>query len=133
MYGVFSCGVIDQTLMGALVVWVWPRLHGAARASWHIARLAWQEAASALAVPVQGVMPARLADTWGARWPAAAWSALFECRPVQPGETVLLLRTGGISIFSLQLAKLAGARVIVTSLNTGAAGGLAELPQGAGR
>lgn len=44
-----------------------------------------------------------------------AWSALFERRPVQPGETVLLLGTGGVSIFALQLAKAAGARVIITS------------------
>ncbi len=44
-----------------------------------------------------------------------AFSALFERRPLQPGETVLLLGTGGVSIFALQLAKLAGARVIITS------------------
>ncbi|RYF28441.1 MAG: NAD(P)-dependent alcohol dehydrogenase [Comamonadaceae bacterium] len=44
-----------------------------------------------------------------------AWAALFERRPVQPGETVLLLGTGGVSIFALQLAKKAGARVIITS------------------
>jgi NADPH:quinone reductase-like Zn-dependent oxidoreductase len=44
-----------------------------------------------------------------------AFSALFERRPVQPGETVLLLGTGGVSIFALQLAKKAGARVIITS------------------
>ena len=41
--------------------------------------------------------------------------ALFERRPVQPGETVLLLGTGGVSIFGLLLAKRAGARVIITS------------------
>ena len=44
-----------------------------------------------------------------------AWAALFERRPVEPGETVLLLGTGGVSIFGLQLAKAAGARVIITS------------------
>lgn len=44
-----------------------------------------------------------------------AWSALFEHRPVQPAETVLLLGTGGVSIFALQLARKAGARVIITS------------------
>lgn len=44
-----------------------------------------------------------------------AWSALFERRPIRPSETVLLLGTGGVSIFALQLAKLAGARVIITS------------------
>ena len=44
-----------------------------------------------------------------------AFAALFERRPVQPGESVLLLGTGGVSIFALQLAKKAGARVIITS------------------
>ncbi len=44
-----------------------------------------------------------------------AWTALFERRPLLPGETVLLLGTGGVSIFALTLAKKAGARVIITS------------------
>jgi NADPH:quinone reductase-like Zn-dependent oxidoreductase len=44
-----------------------------------------------------------------------AWNALFETGPLRPGETVLLLGTGGVSIFALQLAKMAGARVIATS------------------
>ncbi|GMW00887.1 MAG: NADPH:quinone oxidoreductase [Candidatus Hydrogenedentota bacterium] len=44
-----------------------------------------------------------------------AWSALFRHASVQPGETVLLLGTGGVSIFALQFAKLAGANVIITS------------------
>ena len=44
-----------------------------------------------------------------------AWNALFEGGAVRPGATVLLLGTGSVSLFSLQLAKAAGARVIVTS------------------
>tara|TARA_R110002073_G_scaffold21524_3_gene75797 strand:- start:13166 stop:14176 length:1011 start_codon:yes stop_codon:yes gene_type:complete len=44
-----------------------------------------------------------------------AWHALFESGNLQPGQTVLLLGTGGVSIFALQLAKAAGARVIITS------------------
>ena len=45
-----------------------------------------------------------------------AWNALFEgTDPLRPGQTVLLEGTGGVSIFGLQLAKLAGARVIITS------------------
>jgi NADPH:quinone reductase-like Zn-dependent oxidoreductase len=53
-----------------------------------------------------------------ATWPCAgvtAWTALFERRALQPGETVLLLGTGGVSIFALQFAKAAGARVVLTS------------------
>jgi Zn-dependent alcohol dehydrogenase len=51
-----------------------------------------------------------------------ALSALFERHPVQPGETVLLLGTGGVSILGLQLAKAAGSRVIITSSSDGKLG-----------
>ena len=44
-----------------------------------------------------------------------AWIGLFENGRLQPGETVLAMGTGGVSIFALQLAKAAGARVILTS------------------
>ncbi|MBI2963926.1 MAG: NAD(P)-dependent alcohol dehydrogenase [Deltaproteobacteria bacterium] len=44
-----------------------------------------------------------------------AWHALFEVAPLRPGETVLVLGTGGVSIFALQLAAMAGAQAIVTS------------------
>lgn len=44
-----------------------------------------------------------------------AWRALMEDGVLQPGQTVLVQGTGGVSIFALQFAKLAGARVIATS------------------
>ena len=45
-----------------------------------------------------------------------AWHALMAAgKPVGPGDTVLILGTGGVSIFALQFAKAAGARVIATS------------------
>lgn len=45
-----------------------------------------------------------------------AWHALMVAgRPVRPGDTVLVLGTGGVSIFALQFARAAGARVIATS------------------
>ncbi len=43
-----------------------------------------------------------------------AWAALVE-GGLKAGQTVLLQGTGGVSIFALQLAVLAGARVIITS------------------
>jgi NADPH:quinone reductase-like Zn-dependent oxidoreductase len=45
-----------------------------------------------------------------------AWNAV-ECvgKPVKPGDTVLALGTGGVSIFALQFSRAAGARVIITS------------------
>ena len=44
-----------------------------------------------------------------------AWTALFEHGALQPGQDVLVQGSGGVSIFALQFAKLAGARVIATS------------------
>jgi NADPH:quinone reductase-like Zn-dependent oxidoreductase len=45
-----------------------------------------------------------------------AWNCLmFAGRPVRPGDTVLALGTGGVSIWALQIGVAAGARVIVTS------------------
>ncbi len=44
-----------------------------------------------------------------------AWRALMNDGFLKSGETVLVQGTGGVSIFALQFAKLAGARVIATS------------------
>lgn len=44
-----------------------------------------------------------------------AWRALFVDNAVQPGSTVLVQGSGGVSVFALQFAKAAGARVIATS------------------
>lgn len=44
-----------------------------------------------------------------------AWRALAIDAQPQPGETVLTLGTGGVSVFGLQVAKWFGARVIITS------------------
>jgi NADPH:quinone reductase-like Zn-dependent oxidoreductase len=46
---------------------------------------------------------------------ATAWRALVEQGDTRPGQTVLVQGTGGVAIFALQFARLAGARVIVTS------------------
>jgi NADPH:quinone reductase-like Zn-dependent oxidoreductase len=44
-----------------------------------------------------------------------AWNALTVSGRLRPGDTVLVLGTGGVSIFGLQFARMSGARVIVTS------------------
>jgi NADPH:quinone reductase-like Zn-dependent oxidoreductase len=44
-----------------------------------------------------------------------AWNALTVGDSLEPGETVLLLGTGGVSMFSLQFALTMGANVIMTS------------------
>lgn len=63
-------------------------------------------------------IPPHLSFVEAAALPCAgltAWRALFEEAQLHPGETVLVQGTGGVSIFALQFAKLAGATVIVTS------------------
>jgi NADPH:quinone reductase-like Zn-dependent oxidoreductase len=63
-------------------------------------------------------IPSNLTFEQAATLPCAAltaWRALFEEAQVRPGDTVLVQGTGGVSIFALQFAKLAGAAVIVTS------------------
>jgi NADPH:quinone reductase-like Zn-dependent oxidoreductase len=63
-------------------------------------------------------VPEHLSFEQAATLPCAgvtAFNALFETASLRPGDTVLVQGTGGVSIFALQLAKAAGARVIVTS------------------
>jgi NADPH:quinone reductase-like Zn-dependent oxidoreductase len=87
---------------------------------------------SALGIPVPGAgrelavfhqdglskVPAFLTDQQVSTLPCAAltaWRALFEDARLEPGDTVLLQGTGGVSIFGLQFAKAAGYRTIITS------------------
>lgn len=44
-----------------------------------------------------------------------AWNALVTQGRLAAGESVLVLGTGGVSLFALQIARMHGARVIVTS------------------
>ncbi|HXQ26570.1 MAG TPA: NAD(P)-dependent alcohol dehydrogenase [Candidatus Acidoferrales bacterium] len=64
-------------------------------------------------------MPKGLSYEEAATLPCAgptAWNALMRAgTPIKPGDTVLCLGTGGVSMFALQFARAAGARVIVTS------------------
>lgn len=70
--------------------------------------------------PEQGLvaMPEHLAYEEGATLPCAAltaWNALTKFEPLTAGQRVLVLGTGGVSIFGLQFAKAMGAEVILTS------------------
>jgi NADPH:quinone reductase-like Zn-dependent oxidoreductase len=64
-------------------------------------------------------IPAHLSFEEAATLPCAAvtaWAALTGGRfPLQPGDTVLVQGTGGVSVFALQLARAFGARVIATT------------------
>jgi NADPH:quinone reductase-like Zn-dependent oxidoreductase len=73
-----------------------------------------------VAISEEGVVavPEHLSDEQGAALPCAAvtaWHALVPEGHVKSGDSVLVLGTGGVSIFALQFARLHGARVIVTS------------------
>ncbi|KAL1409189.1 hypothetical protein Q8F55_006019 [Vanrija albida] len=73
--------------------------------------LSFEEAAS---VPVAGV---------------TAWNCLFglEGRALRPGEWVLVQGSGGVSVFALQLARAARARVLATTSSEGKAARLKAL------
>ncbi len=70
--------------------------------------------------PEDGVVkyPSHLSFEEASTMPCAgvtAWNALMTTKVTRPGETVLALGTGGVSIWALQLGKAAGARVLITS------------------
>lgn len=76
--------------------------------------------AEQVVLPQEGVVtvPDHLSDEEAATLPCAAvtaWNALFVAGSVQPGQSVLVQGTGGVSLFAWQFATLAGARVILTS------------------
>ena len=63
-------------------------------------------------------VPEELTDLEASTLPCAAltaWSALIEEGKLQPGESVLIQGTGGVSLFALQFAKICGARCILIS------------------
>jgi NADPH:quinone reductase-like Zn-dependent oxidoreductase len=62
--------------------------------------------------------PANLTSVEAATLPVAgvtAWTGLMSYANIQPGQTVLTQGTGGVSLFAMQIALAAGARVIATS------------------
>lgn len=72
-----------------------------------------------VAVPATSLvaLPAHLDFVQGAALPIAAttaWNAVRSAQ-VRPGSVVVLLGTGGVSIFALQFAKASGATVILAS------------------
>ena len=63
-------------------------------------------------------LPDALTYEQGATLPCAAttaWAALSAPTPIRAGHTVLTQGTGGVSLFAVQLAVAAGARVIATT------------------
>ncbi|MEM7171978.1 MAG: NAD(P)-dependent alcohol dehydrogenase [Pseudomonadota bacterium] len=70
--------------------------------------------------PASGVVrvPEHLSDAEVATLPCAgvtAWSALNQPTSLGPGESLLILGSGGVALIALQLAKAVGVRTIVTT------------------
>lgn len=64
------------------------------------------------------ILPDHLSYEEAATLPCAgvtAWYSLHGPAPLVSGDEVLVMGTGGVSIFALQFAKMAGARVIATT------------------
>lgn len=71
-------------------------------------------------LPEDGVVhvPAGLTDEQAATLPCAAvtaWNALMVHGRIRPGMSVLVQGSGGVSMFAMQFARMAGARVIALS------------------
>ncbi|UVC31868.1 NAD(P)-dependent alcohol dehydrogenase [Pantoea sp. SOD02] len=116
--GVSSWQIGDRVVPGMMYRW-----HAGALGPDHHHALRGVTANGGLAeyavVPAESLV--RIPDflTWlqAATLPIAAttaWNAIVRAK-IQPGSTVLLLGTGGVSLFALQYAKAAGARVIILS------------------
>jgi NADPH:quinone reductase-like Zn-dependent oxidoreductase len=91
--GVFRT-VLGQTIDGVLAEYAVLKEHGAVRIPEH---LSFEEAA---ALPCAGL---------------TAWQALVTLGQIKAGDTVVVMGTGGVSIFALQFALMGGARVIATT------------------
>lgn len=127
-----GAGVVEETGPGVSRFAKGDRVAACFMQSWIEGPPTKQKGVSALGGAIDGVLrefavfseeglvpaPAGLSDEELAALPCAAvtaWHALFEHSPGAPGDTVLLLGTGGVSIFALQFAKAAGLRTIITS------------------
>lgn len=91
-----------------------------ANSSWSLGGQVDGVLAEQIVLSEEGVVPipAHLSFEEAATLPCAAmtaWHALFARGKLTAGETVLTLGTGGVSLFAAQFARMAGARVIITS------------------
>lgn len=130
----FSDGVGEVVAVGDGVsrVKVGDRVAGIFMQTWLAGKFSADKAKSALGGAIDGVLaeyvtldedgvvhvPEHLSDEEAASLPCAAvtaWNALITEGNFQPGETVLVQGTGGVSVFALQFAKMMGAQVIATS------------------
>ncbi len=129
----FSDGAGDVAAVGEGVsnVKVGDRVAGIFVQEWLSGKITETKAKSALGGDLDGMLaeyvvlreegivgiPEHLSYEEAATLPCAAvtaWNAVIESG-VKPGDSVLVLGTGGVSLFALQFSLLAGARVLITS------------------
>lgn len=129
-------GVVEAAGPGVSCVQVGQRVAGIFAQGWLDGPITQAKARTALGGDLDGVLAAKvllsaegvvpvpdhLSDEQAACLPCAgvtAWNALAGGGGIKAGDTVLLLGTGGVSLFALQFAKLHGARAIITSGSDG--------------
>jgi NADPH:quinone reductase-like Zn-dependent oxidoreductase len=127
-----GAGEVVEVGEGVSRVAVGDRVAGIFMQGWQAGEMEMHHGLSALGGAVHGVLaeyvvfdeeglvhiPAHLSFEEGATLPCAAvtaWNAFYGLKPLMPGQSVLTLGTGGVSVFALQFAVAAGARVIATS------------------
>jgi NADPH:quinone reductase-like Zn-dependent oxidoreductase len=127
-----GCGVVVGVGEGVTAFKTGDRVAGSFFQEWITGPFQREYSSSALGGAIDGVLteqrvfdqeslvriPEHMNYAEGATLPCAgltAWNALVPTSQVRAGDTVLLLGTGGVSIFGLQFAKMHGARVIITS------------------
>ncbi|MCP3061423.1 NAD(P)-dependent alcohol dehydrogenase [Myxococcus sp. K38C18041901] len=127
-----GAGVVDAVGPGVTRVKVGDRVIGLFAQAWSAGEPTRLVQQSTLGGPLDGALadtmvlredgvvptPDHLSDEEAATLPCAAltaWSALVTHGALKAGDVVLLQGTGGVSLFALQIARLMGARVIITS------------------
>ncbi|MFP2908456.1 zinc-dependent alcohol dehydrogenase family protein [Pyxidicoccus sp. 3LFB2] len=127
-----GAGVVDAVGPGVTRVKPGDRVMGLFSQAWLAGEPSRTAQTSTLGGPLDGALadtlvlhedgvvltPAHLSDEEAATLPCAAltaWSALVTYGALKAGDTVLVQGTGGVSIFGLQIARMLGARVILTS------------------
>jgi NADPH:quinone reductase-like Zn-dependent oxidoreductase len=120
------------------------RVAGCFFQNWNDGQISAAAMASALGGGIDGVLaeevvlneqgavrlPGHMSFAEGATLPCAgltAWNCLIEQGGLTAGKTALFLGTGGVSIFGLQIAKMIGARAIITSSSDAKLARAAEL------
>jgi NADPH:quinone reductase-like Zn-dependent oxidoreductase len=127
-----GCGVVEAIGEGVTRFKVGDRVSTLFFQNWISGPPTLERLTSALGFPIPGAgaelqtfsqeglskVPDFLSDHQVATLPCAAltaWRGVFHDARLEPGDTVVLQGTGGVSIFGLQFAKAAGYRTLITS------------------